>query len=612
MSSNKDTTANSQNNENTQTNYDETTIIEEYTLDENFQNEVEDELEDINEEDINSETNEQNNNKNMNEFVVDDVNDVDDPDDAEKSINENLERIKNLSKNKFVFNNEINDNSEIVQNNEDNSDIENNADDNDYDNQQENISDHNVDNNDVDNDNDYDNNNDVDNDNDYDNNNDVDNDNDYDNNNDESDEDNDNDVDNNYGAENVNHDSDYDESHIDNEDNNKGETSANGRKKRGLPKTMLANQQKYLEALERQQRMISSKKDKNKNQKNGKKNKNRAEEEIPKKSVVNTQPPGTRRVIVAGKVKYLPIKSENVNETTMSNKNITTKQEISKTNTKSTNTKSTKTFPQTKIFNAKTNTTSKPKETKQVRNNHENNDETIDIPIFKKENKQVMEQTKKIPNRSQNNVGVKNTKEIIPSKVLQAGSKTKQNTNNKINKTSENSNRLSKILDENDEMTEPTKKIPSSLAKKMQVHKTVMARHIPNTKKNKMSNSSGKKIPSKYAKQIENDVKKQTVKNVKNFSDLRRIKALQDINPDIDIDANKASIIELRKLRIEQRKKEQADLKKRAEANKRDSAIQDILRNDKMSKFAKAVAIKNLSVNSRNRRTVGRQKNAEN
>ncbi|XWV24683.1 hypothetical protein QJ856_gp1100 [Tupanvirus deep ocean] len=573
MSSNKDTTANSQNDENTQINNDETTIIEEYTLDENFQNEpenevedeVEDELEDINEEDMDGDTNEQNDNKNTNEFVVDDV---DDPENVEISINENLERIKNLSKNKFVFNNDVNNDSETLHNDEDDDNAEN-IDNNDLDDQQEN---------------------DVD-----------------DNNNNDINEDQNSDVDINEDQ-NSDDDVDYelnnDANHVDSEENNKEETSANGRKKRGLPKTMLANQQKYLEALERQQRMISSKKDKNKNQKNGKKNKNRIEEEIPKKSVVTTQPPGTRRVIVAGKVKYLPIKSEDSNDA-VADKKIPPKQEIS--NTKSTRTSlQTKTHSQIKNTNTKTNTMPKQKETKQYVNTDENDDDIVDIPIFKKENKQTIKQTKQTFKKPQNKINAKNIKETIPSKVVQISSKTN------INKTKENNNKLSKILHDNDDMTEHTKKLPPSLAKKMQIHKTVIAKQIPNIKKNKMGNGTGKKIPSKYAKQIENDVKKQTVKNVKNFSDLRRIKALQDISHDTDIDANKASIIELRKLRLEQRKKEQAELKKRAEANKRDSAIQDILRNDKMSKFAKTVAIKNLSVNSRNRRIMGKQKNVEN
>jgi len=93
-----------------------------------------------------------------------------------------------------------------------------------------------------------------------------------------------------------------------------------------------------------------------------------------------------------------------------------------------------------------------------------------------------------------------------------------------------------------------------------------------------------------------------TVKNVKNFSDLRRVRALESITDDPNIDTNKASIGELRKLKVEQRKKDQLDAKKKLESNKKETAIQDILKNDKMSKFAKTVAIKNLSINSRNKK----------
>lgn len=259
------------------------------------------------------------------------------------------------------------------------------------------------------------------------------------------------------------------------------------RAKRGLPKTMLANQQKYLEALEKQQRMITSKKEKNKSGKN-KSTKNKKSKPEPAKIVSSTIPqPGMRRVIVAGKVKYLPIK-------------VNSDEEIDETG-----------------------------------------DEPVDEPIR--------------PIRSII------SKDIEPVK-----------------------NTISKPL-------------PSAIQRKMELHKAALTMA---TSKNK--NAPAKKIPSKYAKQMENDVKKQTVKNIKNFSDLRRLKAIQDLSPDINIDTNKASIIELRKLKVEQRKMEQAAQKKRAETNKRETAVQEILKNDKMSKFAKTVAIKNLSVNSRNRK----------
>lgn len=116
------------------------------------------------------------------------------------------------------------------------------------------------------------------------------------------------------------------------------------------------------------------------------------------------------------------------------------------------------------------------------------------------------------------------------------------------------------------------------------------------------SGEKSRRIPTKYAQQVEIDVKKQTLKNVKSFSDLRRVKAIQDINPENDVDTNRASIAELRRLKIEQRKRDFEENKKKAETNKRENAIQEILKNDKMSKFAKTVAIHNLSVSSRNRK----------
>lgn len=154
----------------------------------------------------------------------------------------------------------------------------------------------------------------------------------------------------------------------------------------------------------------------------------------------------------------------------------------------------------------------------------------------------------------------------------------------------------------------PVKKLSSIMAKKMEIYNANLEK-TQKMSKNNRTNTNGKtnttrRLPNKYAKHIENDVKKQTVKNVKTFSDLRRVKALQNITADSgsDIDIGKASINELKKIRLEQRKKEQLETKKVSEANKKESAIQEILKNDKMSKFSKLVAIKNLSVNSRHKK----------
>lgn len=250
------------------------------------------------------------------------------------------------------------------------------------------------------------------------------------------------------------------------------------RKKRGLPKTMLVNQLKYLEILERQQKMSNSSKKKKPQD---------------TKTIMKPSPPvsqeGMRRVIVAGKVKYLPMK---------------------------------------------------PMETPPKTDEQKNPDNHVQ-KVFDVEPSKIME--------------IKSVSPLLLEKLMEES----KPTTGKIVRAKENAD-------------------------------------------NSKNGSAGKKIPRKYAIQIENDIKKQTVKNVRNFSDLRRIKAMQDIAPDTEIDVSKASIAELRKLRIEQRKKELAELKKKAEANKKETAIQDILKNDKLSKFAKTIAIKNLSINSRNRR----------
>lgn len=263
--------------------------------------------------------------------------------------------------------------------------------------------------------------------------------------------------------------------------------NSNGRPKRGLPKKFLANQQKYIEAMEKQQRMMNTKKTKKKEIANSVLKKTKQAE-----TKITAPKEGLKRMIVAGKVVYVASKST----------------------------------PET------------------------------EIPVSKK-NEIVV-----IPNQSA----------AKPSPPTQ-------------------------------DNTEPPVKLPSALAKKMAIYNEKI-KDMAQKSGNKIDTKNGKKIPQRYAKEIQKNVKSQTVKNVKNFSDLRRVKALENIPPDTDIDANKASIAELRKLHTEQRRREQAEIKKKSDLNKKESAIQDILKNDKMSKFAKTLAIKNLSVNSRHRRPI--------
>lgn len=158
-----------------------------------------------------------------------------------------------------------------------------------------------------------------------------------------------------------------------------------------------------------------------------------------------------------------------------------------------------------------------------------------------------------------------------------------------------------------DATTEPVpKKVPKKIADKMEEYNKQMEDQDKTDGKTKIKKNNNvkvsSKIPSRYAGQIEKEVKQSTTKNVKNFTELRKIRMMDDLK--IDTDINKTSMIELRKLKMEQRKNELLAAKKITEANKKESAVKNILSDDKMSKFSKTVAIKNLSVNSRNNKNV--------
>jgi hypothetical protein len=108
--------------------------------------------------------------------------------------------------------------------------------------------------------------------------------------------------------------------------------------------------------------------------------------------------------------------------------------------------------------------------------------------------------------------------------------------------------------------------------------------------------SKSTRVPVKYAKTIEDEIKKKTIKNVKTFSDLKKIHEMQNL--DINGDPSKISIVELRKLNLEKKRKEFEENKQKME-NKKESAVQSILNDEKMSKFSKMVKIKNLANNNR-------------
>lgn len=276
------------------------------------------------------------------------------------------------------------------------------------------------------------------------------------------------------------------------------------RKNRGLPKKFAINQKRYQENLEKQRRM---KKD----------GKTKTVKNPPKVTgqTSNLNKPGMRRVIVAGKVKYLPMV-----------------------------------------------TSTDPPQAPES-----------EIVIDGEQNENPIDVDQKIK---------------IPSDQIEGGT----TSSHPINAVPEQDDVKNAETTSRQDDLDHSKSAMDSFARRM---------FLINTK----SKDTGKRVPKKYAKEIEKEVKKQTVKNIRNFSDLHRIRAIQDLPSDINIDANRASIMELRRIKMEHRKKELEE-KKKQEANKRDSVIQEILNNDKMSKFAKALAIKNLSVTSRHRKKVDR------
>lgn len=276
------------------------------------------------------------------------------------------------------------------------------------------------------------------------------------------------------------------------------------RKQRGLPKLIMANQQKYIESLERQKRMMQSKKSKNPQSNNQKIKSSKNKTTITPVMTVTDQTK-LRRVNIAGKIKYVPIKQgPEIQEQLIVQKN------------------------------------------QDIQN------------IQKNQDIQNMQKNQDIGIKENQDIGIKENKRA-------------------------------------------DKPVPKIIEKKALEYKMKMQKSKPSNQSKQSIAKSGTRMPHRFAQKVEKNVREKTTKNITNFVDLRRLKAIHDIEPNSKIDANKASIQELRKIKIQQHKQNQADAKKKAESNKRESAIQEILRDEKMSKLSKALAIKKLSVNSRHK-----------
>src|SRR3984885_6663061 len=299
------------------------------------------------------------------------------------------------------------------------------------------------------------------------------------------------------------------------------EEQKTNKKMRGLPKTILVNQQKYQDILEKQHKIIKKKKttDNSKIKSNGK---NMTHVDSKKNSEINEKE-GLKKVIFNGVIKWI-------------------KQEVKNDSIK----------------------------------------QEVENDLIKQEMK---------------NDSIKQEMKNDSIKQEVENDSIKQEISNYSTKSE--SKKMGKF-DDISQINKVTQKLPTMMAKKMDIYNnSMMNKQIEKTEK---QTTSDRKIPPKYAKQIQLEIKKQTTKNVKNFSDLRRVKAIEDIDPNIGMNTCKASIHELRKMKLEQRMRANKEAKQQMEANKRESAIQNIMNNQDMSKFAKTVAIKNLSVNSRHQK----------
>ena len=369
--------------------------------------------------------------------------------------------------------------------------------------------------------------------------------------------------------------------------------------------------------------MMQSKKTNNKHSANNKPTNNKPTNNLTKNNVnkltTSAGQPNTRRVVIAGKVKYLPIIQKNnmvidnpLNVKKMHNSNmvIDNPSNVKKMHND-------KMMHNNKIKMLDKNKSMLDKKNKPIL---DNKDKSMlnkkNKPILDKKNKSILDSDIQILDNDVLDNDVINN-DVLDNDVLDNDTLDNDTLDNDIldnqideynNNAKTHNHRIGLVKGKMHKATD-TRRLPPSIAKKVnELANAVASSSTRSSEKNQQFAPSAKKtsgltnkIPSKYAQQIENNVRKQTIKNIKCFSDLRRLKAIQDIDPSSNVDHNKASIQELRKLKVEQRKQNQIDAKKRAESNKKESAIQEILRDEKRSKLSKALAIKKLSINSRHK-----------
>jgi hypothetical protein len=135
-------------------------------------------------------------------------------------------------------------------------------------------------------------------------------------------------------------------------------------------------------------------------------------------------------------------------------------------------------------------------------------------------------------------------------------------------------------------------RIPSKYISKMELNKARGDRQ-PGT------------VPSRYAAHMKDEAKERSLKNVKTLGELRRVKESQGL----DVENQKATLLQLRQMRTEQKLKEKDDLKQKALTGKKDTEIKKIMENNELTPFQKLLRVKHMSVSNTRRIKVAAMQN---
>jgi hypothetical protein len=121
-----------------------------------------------------------------------------------------------------------------------------------------------------------------------------------------------------------------------------------------------------------------------------------------------------------------------------------------------------------------------------------------------------------------------------------------------------------------------------------------------------MANANKKtKIPPKYANVIQQNIKEKTLKNVRNINDLRKLKEADGVQIS---NVQSATMEQIRQLKMQHKAKEREVAKKNQEMieNSRETKIEKIMNDSKMTQLGKLLAINSMSADSRRRRTASK------